>query len=95
MTPKQINDRFERGLAMLNDPTYTVEKFDTSDTSFYVTNANGDTYLTMVKTWRCNCFDFQRNRQACKHLFACEEILNQENQIEQAILAGHIEEWDR
>jgi len=79
--------RYQRGLELLSNPDYTFTKFNTCETSFYVERPEGDAtviYIVSVATWSCSCPDYARNKQSCKHLHACEELLKQEAQCANA-----------
>lgn len=87
MTPKQFDDRYQRGLALLNDPAYTIERFADYKLGFTVTNlSNKEIYFVVLGSRTCDCWDYLRNKTYCKHVAACEEILNQDSQLEQAAM---------
>lgn len=91
MTPKQFDDRYQRGLALLNDPDYQFIQFTHYKKGFEIRKNDGTFYFVMLGSRTCDCWDFLRNKTYCKHVAACEELLEQEHQIEQAILKGYIE----
>lgn len=54
MTPKQFDDRYQRGLALLNDPAYTIERFADYKLGFTVTNlSNKEIYFVVLGSRTC------------------------------------------
>jgi hypothetical protein len=85
MTPKQFDDRYQRGLALLNDPDYEFEPFRTTDMGWFVRKkSDRETYIVLMHSKDCDCWDYKRNKTYCKHVAAVEELLNQKNQLAQA-----------
>lgn len=75
--------RFESAIAILNDANYEFKQWTENPLCFTVFNGRGDCYFTLTDLKRCTCEDFQKHGDFCKHLFACEELLEQQAQIEQ------------
>ena len=87
-TPEQMMAsalRYTRGLALLSNPAYSFETIENCPTAFMVTKTGKEMkyYITLVANQTCTCEDFQRTKKACKHLYACEELVEQQAQIEQ------------
>jgi hypothetical protein len=76
--------RYEAGLALLNNPDYRFVAFECEPTAFYVWKKNVCAYIVFTQTSDCNCEDFKRNNQPCKHIFACIELVKQNAQIEES-----------
>jgi hypothetical protein len=76
--------RLQRGLDLLSNPAYKFVQWTVKTDAFFVHNKSREDccHIVHVDHWTCTCEDFQKHDgEGCKHLYACDELLNQQAQI--------------